>query len=211
MFTRSLGGTSYFVTFIDDTARKVWVYAMKSKDETFSCFQKFLSSVKTQYGRKLKALRSDNSGEYVSHECTDFCARREIKREFTAPYTLAQNGVAERMNQMIQERILSMLSQANVTQGFWAEALNTTVYLINRSPNASLNFKVSEELWSGHKVSYDRLMNFGCEADAHVPKELRAKLYFKSRRGYLLAMDWIFSLAIVCGIQRIDLLSVAVM
>ena len=35
MPTQSLGGASYFVTFIDDATRKVWAYAMKSKDETF--------------------------------------------------------------------------------------------------------------------------------------------------------------------------------
>ena len=39
MLTRSLGGAQYFVTFIDDATHKVWVYAMKSKDQTFSCFQ----------------------------------------------------------------------------------------------------------------------------------------------------------------------------
>ena len=64
MRTQSLGGASYFVTFIDDATRKVWAYAMKSKDETFSCFKKFVSIVETQSGKKLKALRSDNGGEY---------------------------------------------------------------------------------------------------------------------------------------------------
>ena len=58
----------------------------------------------------------------------------------------------------------------------------TAVYLINRTPNASLQFKVPEELWSGHPVSYQRLRTFGCEAYAHVPKELRAKLDPKSRK-----------------------------
>ena len=85
MPTRSLGGASYFVTFIDDATRKVWVFAMKSKDETFSCFQKFLSSVETRSGKKLKALRSDDGGEYISREFTDFCAKRRIKQEFIAP------------------------------------------------------------------------------------------------------------------------------
>ena len=133
---------SYFVTFIDDATRHVWVYAMKSKDETFSCFKKFLSSVQTQFEHKLKALRSDNGGEYVSKEFTDFCSSREIKSESTAPYTSAQNGVVERMNRTIQERIMSMLSQANLPQAFWAKALYTVVYLINRSPHASLQLRV---------------------------------------------------------------------
>ena len=75
---------------------------------------------------------------------------------------------------------MSMLSQSHLQQSFSAEALITTVYLINRTPNASLQFKVPEELWSGHSVSYQRLETFGCEAYAHVPKELRAKLDPKS-------------------------------
>ena len=100
--------------------------------------------MQTQSEHKLKALRSDNGGEYVSKEFTDFCSSfRGIKREFTTPYTLAQDGVAKRMNRTIQERIMSMLSQANLPQAFWAEAfwaeaLYTVVYLINRSPHASL-------------------------------------------------------------------------
>ena len=63
---RSLGGSRYFVTFIDDATLKVWVYTIKSKDQTFACFQQFLSSVENQSGRKVKALRSDNGGEYIS-------------------------------------------------------------------------------------------------------------------------------------------------
>ena len=182
MLTQSLGGTSYFVTFIDNATSKVWAYAMKSKDKTFSCFKKFVSIVETQSGKKLKALHLENGSEYIAKELKDFCATRGIKHEFTAPYTPTQNGVAKRMNRTIQERILSMLSQAGLSQGFWAEALYTTVYLINRSPNASLQFKIPEELWSGHSLSYDKLRTFGCEAYVHVPRELRANLDPKSRK-----------------------------
>ena len=138
MPTRSLGGSQYFVTFIDDATRKVWVYTIKSKDETFACFQRFLSSVENQSGKKVKALRSDNGGEYISKQFAYFCAEKGIKREFIAPYTPAQNGVAERMNRTIQERLMSMLSQSHLPQSFWDEALMTAVYLISRTPNASL-------------------------------------------------------------------------
>ena len=110
--------------------------------------------MENQSGKKVKALRSDNGGEYISKEFADFCAEKGIKREFTAPYTPAQNGVAERMNRTIQERIMSMLSQSSLPQLFWVEALMTTIYLINRTLNATLQFKVPEELWSGHLVSY---------------------------------------------------------
>ena len=94
--------------------------------------------LENQYGKKVKALRSNNGGEYISKEFADFCADKGIKREFIAPYTPAQNGVAERMNRTIQERLMSMLSQLDLPQSFWTEALMTVVYLINRMPNASL-------------------------------------------------------------------------
>ena len=152
--------SQYFVTFIDDATRKVWVYTIKSKDETFACFQRLLSSVENQSGKKVKALRSDNGGEYISKQFADFWAEKGIKREFIAPYTPAQNGVAERMNCTIQERLISMLSQSHFPQSFWVESLMIVVYLINRMPNASLQFEVPKELWSGHPVSYHRLRTF---------------------------------------------------
>ena len=85
------------------------------------------------------------------------------------------------MNRTIQVRIMSMLSQANLTQGFWAKALVTMVYLINQSSHGLLQFCVPKELWSGYKLSNDRLRAFGCEAYAHVPKELCAKLDPRSK------------------------------
>lgn len=56
------------------------------------------------------------------------------------------------------------------------------VYLINKSLNASLQFKTPEELWSGHSLSYDKLRMFGCEAYMHVSRELRANLDTKSHK-----------------------------
>ena len=182
MPTRSLGGGLYFITFIDDATRKVWVYTMAGKDEALSMFQKFVTLVELQSGKKLKCLRIDNGGEYVSREFKDFCASKGIRRELTTPYTPAQNGVAERMNWTIQEKVTSMLSNAGLSQTFWAEAVNTTVHLINQSPSKALDSAILEEVWSGKKPSYKHLRVFGCEAYMHVPKELRKKLESKSRK-----------------------------
>ncbi|CAH9100553.1 unnamed protein product [Cuscuta europaea] len=63
--TMTLGGCSYFVTFIDDHFRKVWVYTLKSKDQVFEMFKQFHASVERQTGKKLKCIRTDNGGEYI--------------------------------------------------------------------------------------------------------------------------------------------------
>jgi len=182
MPTISMGGAQYFVTFIDDFSRKVWAYPLRSKDHVLTVFQKLVTLVETQTGKKFKCLRSDNGGEYTSKAFQDFCDMKGIKREFTAPYNHQQNGVAERMNRTIQEKVRSMLSNASLPNGFWAEALATAIHLINRSPNKALDNKVSEEVWSGKQPLYKHLRVFGCEAFCHVPREFRDKLAPNSKK-----------------------------
>ena len=41
MPTKSMGGALYFISFVDDYSRKLWVYLLKSKDEAFVAFKKF--------------------------------------------------------------------------------------------------------------------------------------------------------------------------
>ncbi|GKD56389.1 retrovirus-related pol polyprotein from transposon TNT 1-94, partial [Tanacetum coccineum] len=62
MNTKTLGGCSYFVTFIDDYLRKVWVYTLKTKDQVLDVFKQFHALVERQTGKKLKCIRSDNGG-----------------------------------------------------------------------------------------------------------------------------------------------------
>jgi len=64
MKDRTLGGALYFVTFIDDFSRKVWCFALKSKDQVLGVFKHFQAKVERETGRKLKCVRSDNGGEY---------------------------------------------------------------------------------------------------------------------------------------------------
>ena len=95
--------------------------------------------VENQTGRKLKCLRSDNGGEFKSEEFEVSPIReRGIRREYTAPYSPEQNGIAERMNQTIQECVVSMLQHSGLLDGFWAEALLTAVDIINMLPSRPL-------------------------------------------------------------------------
>ena len=62
---RSHGGALYFVTFIDDHSRKLWVFPLKSKDQVLDVFKSFQALVERQTGKTLKCIRSDNGGEYI--------------------------------------------------------------------------------------------------------------------------------------------------
>src|SRR3954470_12140095 len=61
-------GLRYFVTFTDDLSRYGYIYLMKHKSETFEKFKEFQNEVENQLGKKIKPLRSDRGGEYLSHE-----------------------------------------------------------------------------------------------------------------------------------------------
>ncbi|CAL9011600.1 unnamed protein product [Prunus brigantina] len=95
--------------------------------------------------------------------------------------TPQHNGIAERMNRTIVERIRTMLSHAKLPKSFWGEALMTVVDPINLSPSAPLNGDVPNKFWSGKDVSYNHLKVFGCGAFVHIPKDERSKLDAKSK------------------------------
>ena len=80
-----------------------------------------------------------------------------------------------------------MQSNAGLGKEFWAEACNTAVYLINRSPSSRLDFGIPEEEWLGRRISYSHLPVYGCQAFVHVPKEKRSKLDSKSQECIFLA------------------------
>jgi hypothetical protein len=63
---------------------------------------------------------------------------------------------------------------------FWAEAMNTTVYIKNRCPTKALEAKTPQEAWIGRKPNVSHLRVFGCKAFAHIPDEKRNKLESKS-------------------------------
>ena len=75
-----------------------------------------------------------------------------------------------------------MLSNFGLEKNFWAEAVRTACYLINRSPTTSLDCGITEEVWTGKNLNYSHLQIFGCEAFVHIPKENRTKLDDKSMK-----------------------------
>lgn len=75
-----MSGAGYFVTFIDDFLRKVWLYALKSKGECFQRFKEFKALVETQSKHKIKAFRSDNGGEFISKAFIHFVKDHGIEK-----------------------------------------------------------------------------------------------------------------------------------
>ncbi|SCZ99308.1 BZ3500_MvSof-1268-A1-R1_Chr7-2g09478 [Microbotryum saponariae] len=172
----SLGHKRYLVTFIDDFSRKTWVYPIGHKSEVLQTFKDWLLEIENATGRRVKTLRSDNGGEYVSTAFNGYCVARGIRRELTIPYTPEQNGRAERANRSIVEGTLALLSHSGLPRSCWDEAAMCYIHAKNLSPHAALGGAIPNSRWSGHTPGVGGLRAFGCRAWTTVPAHRRDKL-----------------------------------
>lgn len=76
-----------------------------------------------------------------------------------------------------------MLIDVKLPQKFWVDALNTTVYLHNRSPTRAVD-SATPEAWTEVKPDVKHLRSFGCTAYAHIPKDERKKFDSNSRQRH---------------------------
>lgn len=74
--------------------------------------------IENQTGRKNKVLRTDNGGEYTSDPFNEVCKKEGIVRHFTIRRNPQQNGVIERLNITLLEKVRCMLLQADLTSLF---------------------------------------------------------------------------------------------
>ncbi|GJZ42293.1 retrovirus-related pol polyprotein from transposon TNT 1-94 [Tanacetum coccineum] len=165
---KSMSGCRYFLSIVDDYSRRVWVHFLRYKNEAFSKFKECKLLVENQIGRKLKKLRTDNGLEFCNQEFNNLCKDRRIARHLTLAGTPQQNGLAERINRTLLNKVRCLLIQSGLPDSFWAEATVTTTYLINRSPSITLEKKTPMNLWLGHPANYEMLRIFGCVAYSHV-------------------------------------------
>lgn len=181
MNVNSIGGARYIVTFIDDFTRRVAVYNIKYKSQVLEKFKEFKNLSENQLQKKIKKLRTDNGGEYCSDEFDKYLKEAGIIHQKSCPYTPEQNGLAERMNRTIIEKTRCLLAEAGLPQDFWAEAVSTACYLINRSPCQNSLSVTPEQAWTGKIPNLKHLKIFGCKVMVHIPKDKRRKLDVKSR------------------------------
>jgi transposase InsO family protein len=86
-----------------------------------------------EFGLRIKKIRSDNGTEFKNSQIEGFLEEEEgIKHEFSSPYTPQQNGVVERKNRTLLDMARTMLDEYKTPDRFWAEAINTACYSINR-------------------------------------------------------------------------------
>ncbi|POM77419.1 Integrase catalytic core protein [Phytophthora palmivora] len=167
MQTKTPGGSTYVVTFTDDYSRRVTVYFMKAKSDVLSKFKIFKVALENATGHRVKRLRSDNGGEYTGRQSKGYLNHCGIKHEKTVPYKPQQNGLSERMNRSLVEMARCMLYHESVDKKWWAEAVNTAAWNINRIPNL-VTIKTPYEIVYKTKPQLQNLKVFGALGYGHI-------------------------------------------
>ncbi|GJV92469.1 putative ribonuclease H-like domain-containing protein [Tanacetum coccineum] len=146
---RSLNHKTYCLVITDDFSRFSWVFFLRTKDETSGILKDFIRQIENQLNQKVKTIRCDNGTEFKNKDVIEFCGSKGIKREYSNARTPQQNGVAERKNRTLIEAARTMLADSFLPNTFWAEAVSTACYVLNRVLVTKPHNKTPYELLTG--------------------------------------------------------------
>lgn len=181
----SIGGAKYFISFIDDNSRYTEVTMLRNKSDAFQAFKDYKRRVEKQTGQRIKKLRTDNGREYLSNNFKDFLKEEGIQHQLSVEYTPQQNGVAERANRTLVEMARCIMSQANLPESLWAEAVNTATFLRNRCATKSLDGITPFEAWTQNKPYVGFFRTIGSKTIA-LNKSRKGKKFQPKGEQYIL-------------------------
>ena len=149
----SIGGSRYFVIFIDDYSCYSWIFLMKSRFEILPIYSNFAKMVETQFSKCIKTFQSDNALEYTQYAFQTLLHSYGTTRHLTCPGTSQQNGRAEIKLRHILDTVRALLLSAKVPAPFWGEAVFHTVHAINHIPSMSSIIKLHIRAFLGHSLT----------------------------------------------------------
>ncbi|CAN1335388.1 Retrovirus-related Pol polyprotein from transposon TNT 1-94 [Linum perenne] len=159
----SLGGKNYAFVIVDDYTRFTWVIFLNRKNESSSLFRNFVLMTESSFPFKVSSIRSDHGGEFTSENFSSFCKEKGINHTFSAPRTPQQNGVVERKNRALLDLARTMLLDHDTPKKFWAEAVATACYILNRTLIRKILNKTPYELLKQRSPNISYFHPFGCK------------------------------------------------
>ncbi|CAI7879729.1 unnamed protein product [Closterium sp. NIES-53] len=186
LYTREQGQGvyNYVITFIDAATRYVWHLNLPSRDMAFEAFIAWLPVAERESGTKLKSFQSNGGGEYQSQRFRQYLATRGIKRLISLPYAHQQQGVAEWMNQTLQNTMRKSLRGMRLPNHQWHEAMDHAVMLHNLLSSSSLPNNASPHLLWTVPPTQQEPEDF---LNAHTNQDLTGG--FRGNRAFASAID----------------------
>jgi hypothetical protein len=177
---QSFGRKKYYVSFIDDYNKFIWIYLLRRKSKIFQYFLEFQSLVERMFNHKIIAVQSDGGCEY--ERLHSFFRHVGISHQVSCPHTHQQNDIAERKHCRIVKMGLSLFATASMPLKYWDEAFLTATYLINCTPTKLLNYDTPIHTLLGATPDYSSFRVFGCACWPNLRPYNSHKLQFRSIR-----------------------------
>ena len=176
----TLGGSRYFVIFVDDFSRYTWIYLFKNRSELYQIYRDFTKMIETRFSKLIKVFRSDNAPEYKAHEFTCILHQFGTVSHSSCARTSQQNGRADpKLGHILDVVRATTIATSNPSQ-FWGGAALTIIYTINRCPFPIVQNQTPYNLLFGSSPSYDLLRVFGCVCFVLLHDHERNKLQSRS-------------------------------
>ncbi|MBW0555354.1 hypothetical protein O181_095069 [Austropuccinia psidii MF-1] len=158
----SESGAKYFLRIVDSFSRYVWVVFLQQKSKAKEKIKNLILKIHQTPLSKVSNVVSDNGSEFKKQDLLTFFQKEGITHLTTSPYTPEQNPVAERGNRTTMNKARCLLKDSGLPLSYWAEAVNTAVYLENLTPNSSIDFEKPFRKWHCREPSLKYLHPFGC-------------------------------------------------
>jgi transposase InsO family protein len=185
-------GLRYSLLVIDHHTNFMWVRFLKSKDETCAKLETILLDARHTHARfhsQQRAfapfLKFESDSVFEAANTQLMCTRLGFSTQFSAPYAHHRLGKAERPWRTLRDCASSMLHAMSMPNSTWSCAINTVVYLRNRTYTRAVGpfGGVPITLLTGAVPDASVFRVFGCTVFAKVPDSLRRKLGLKAFRG----------------------------
>ena len=176
------GHSRYYASFTDDYTCFTQLYLQKAKSDTFDSYQTYEAWLSNQFNAKIKCLRSDRGGEYLSAEFTKYLKSKGTEHRVTMHDTPEPNGVAERLNRMLVERVRALIHASRLPKSLWGEAVMHAMWVKNHTSTCSLRKKTPYKMLYSKKPNLEKVPIWGCKVKVHDTSG--TKLDMRARDGH---------------------------
>ena len=124
----SRSGSKYGMPLVEDSEGLIIGHVLKQKSDAEENIRNTILWFENQFNIKVKILRADRGGEFVSTKFKEWCQSRGIEQQFSHTGESKENGVAERAHRTLLNSVRTMLDASGLDKSFWAEAFKFAVY-----------------------------------------------------------------------------------
>lgn len=177
LITQNTGHSTYHyaLVIVDEATSYKQVVPIVNKGQATQALIDWVALAEKQTGKFVKIIRSDHDSVFKSNVCLEWKAEKGILWEKSTVYDTRGNGMVERANRTLRERMSAMLAGRHCPYSLWPEAMEQAANCLNLTPRASDGKIPYEEFWGKDPKRLARFLKpFGCLAWVFVPERKRA-------------------------------------